>query len=74
MIEVSSSDIWAACKAIRRLKIRCHRFDLITEKLSVDDFREFLKLDNKDHFREMYISDRNLTETFVNDPDPKILK
>jgi hypothetical protein len=46
VIEVSSGDIWAAVKAIKKLKLSCHRFDLITEKLSHDDFKEFLSLDN----------------------------
>lgn len=70
IIEVNAGDIWAAVKAIKRLRLKCHRFDLITEKLSVDDFKEFLSLDNKEHFKEIYISDKNLTETFVNEKDP----
>ena len=74
VIEVNSGDIWAAIKAIKRLKVKCHRFDLITEKLNVEGFQDFLSLDDKQHFRELYITDRDLTETFVNDPDPKILK
>jgi hypothetical protein len=74
VIELGSGDVWAAVKAIKRLKLKCHRFDLITEKIAVEDFKDFLSLDNKAHFKEMYICDRNLTETFVNDPDPNILK
>jgi len=74
VIEVNSGDIWAAIKAIKRLKVKCHRFDLITEKINLEAFQDFLSLDNKEHFRELYITDRDLTETFVNDPDPNILK
>ena len=53
VIEISSGDIWAAVKAIKRLKLKCHRFDLLTEKLNSDDFKEFILLDNTQHFREL---------------------
>jgi len=53
VIEISSGDIWAAVKAIKRLKLKCDRFDLLTEKLNSDDFKEFLLLDNTQHFREL---------------------
>jgi hypothetical protein len=44
VIEVASKDIWFVEKIINTLGIRCHRFDLYTQRLIKESFYSFQRI------------------------------